>query len=61
MPPVSEAQRRWAFSQRGKSGKEGAAAREFADSDPGGELPRRVKDGKPVRKADLRYAKKPKK
>jgi hypothetical protein len=46
---VSEAQRRWAFANQDKSGKEGAAAREFADSDPGGKLPAKVQDGKPIR------------
>jgi hypothetical protein len=60
MPPVSERQRAWAHANKDKPGKEGAAAREFAASDPGGTLPTRVKDGKPVRKADRRYAKKPK-
>lgn len=55
---VSEAQRRWAFSQRDRPGKEGAAAREFAAADTGGALPERVKDGKPVSKADRRYGKK---
>lgn len=39
MPPVSEAQRRWAFANRDKPGKEGKAAREFADADTGGKLP----------------------
>ena len=41
MPPVSQAQRRWAFANKEKPGKEGAAAREFADADPGGKLPER--------------------
>ena len=49
MPPVSEAQRRWAWSNKDKGGKEGAAAKEFADADPGGKLPAQVKDGKPTR------------
>ena len=49
MPPVSEAQRRWAWANRNKGGKEGAAAKEFADADPGGKLPANVKDGKPTR------------
>jgi hypothetical protein len=44
MPPVSEAQRRWAFANKDKGGKEGAAAKEFADADPGGKLPARKKD-----------------
>lgn len=38
-PPVSEAQRRWAFANKDKGGKEGAAASEFANADPGGKLP----------------------
>ena len=42
MPPVSEAQRRWAFANKNKKGKEGKAAREFANSDPGGKLPTRL-------------------
>jgi len=44
MPPVSEAQRRWAFANKDKPGKEGAAAKEFADADPGGKLPKRKGD-----------------
>jgi hypothetical protein len=43
MPPVSEAQRRWAFANKDKGGKEGAAAKEFADADPGGKLPEKKK------------------
>lgn len=43
MPPVSQAQRRWAFANKDKPGKEGAAAREFAEADPGGKLPERKK------------------
>lgn len=43
MPPISEAQRRWAFANRDKPGKEGAAAKEFADADPGGKLPEKKK------------------
>lgn len=42
-PPVSEAQRKWAFANKNKGGKEGAAAKEFANADPGGKLPARVK------------------
>lgn len=49
MPPVSQAQRRWAFANRNKKTKEGAAAREFAEADPGGKLPEKVEGGKPVR------------
>jgi hypothetical protein len=43
MPPVSEAQRRWAWSQKDKDTKEGRAAKEFADADPGGKLPAKKK------------------
>lgn len=43
MPPVSQAQRRWAFANKDKPGKEGAAAKEFAESDPGGKLPEKKK------------------
>ena len=39
MPPVSEKQRRWAFANKDKNTKEGKAAKEFADADPGGKLP----------------------
>lgn len=39
MPPVSEAQRRWAFANEGKKTAEGRAAKEFAEADPGGKLP----------------------
>lgn len=42
MPPVSQAQRRWAWANRNKRGKLGKAAREFAKADPGGKLPARV-------------------
>jgi hypothetical protein len=44
VPPVSEAQRRWAFANKDKPGKEGAAAKEYADADPGGKLPARKSD-----------------
>lgn len=44
MPPKSESQRRWAFANKDKPGKEGKAAAEFAASDKGGKLPER-KDG----------------
>lgn len=57
MPPVSEAQRRWAFANKDKGGKEGAAAREFAESDPGGKLPERKSKTREERKAG-RYGKK---
>lgn len=43
MPPVSESQRRWAFANKDKGGKEGTAAKEFADADPGGKLPEKAK------------------
>lgn len=43
MPPVSEAQRRWAWSKKDKNTAEGRAAKEFADADPGGKLPERKK------------------
>ena len=39
MPPVSQAQRRWAFANKDKPGKEGKAAAEFAAADKGGKLP----------------------
>lgn len=41
MPPVSEAQRRWAYANRNKNTKEGKAAAEFAAADQGGKLPER--------------------
>lgn len=47
MPPVSQAQRAWAFANKDKKTAEGRAAKEFADADPGGKLPAKVKDGKP--------------
>lgn len=47
MPPRSEAQRRWAHANKDKPGKEGAAAREYAESDPGGKLPARKRKKKP--------------
>ena len=53
MPPVSQAQRGWAFANKDKGGKEGAAAKEFAESDPGGPLP-----GKKPSNADRLYSKK---
>jgi len=43
MPPESQAQRRWAWANKDKPGKEGAAAKEFAEADPGGKLPERKK------------------
>jgi hypothetical protein len=50
VPPVSQAQRRWAWANRNKPGAEGKAAKEFAEADPGGKLPEKVKEGKPVKK-----------
>ncbi len=41
MPPVSQAQRRWAFANKDKKTKEGKAAAEFAAADKGGKLPER--------------------
>ena len=46
MPPVSEAQRRWAFANKDKNTAEGRAAKEFADADQGGKLPARSKRAK---------------
>ncbi len=42
MPPVSQAQRRWAWANKDKKGPEGRAAKEYADADPGGKLPEKV-------------------
>jgi hypothetical protein len=56
MPPVSEAQRRWAWSNKDKKTPEGKAAKEFAAADPGGKLPAKVKDGRPTR-SDRWYGK----
>lgn len=59
MPAVSEAQRRWAFANMNKRGPEGRAAKEFAAADPGGKLPAKVKDGKPVKsRSEKWYGKK---
>ena len=43
MPPDSEAQRKWAWANKDKDTKEGHAAKEFAQADPGGKLPKKVK------------------
>lgn len=43
MPPVSQAQRRWAFANRDKPTREGRAAKEFAAADSGGRLPEKKK------------------
>ena len=51
MPPVSEAQRKWAFANKDKKGEEGKAAREFADADPGGKLPAKA----PKSRRDVLY------
>lgn len=57
MPPVSQKQRkamRAAAANPGVAKKMGiprSVAREFNASDPGGKLPMRVKEGKPVRGA----------
>ncbi len=48
MPPVSERQRRWAWANKDKPGKEGKAAREFAAADKGGKLPERKKKPNPL-------------
>jgi len=56
MPPVSEAQRRWAWANKNKKTKEGRAAAEFAKADQGGKLPAKVTaDGKskPARRKSL--------
>jgi hypothetical protein len=46
MPPVSEAQRRWAFANKDKNTAEGRAAVEYAAADPGGKLPKKSKGKK---------------
>ena len=46
MPPVSEAQRKWAFANRNKKGPEGRAAAEYAAADRGGKLPARAPKAK---------------
>jgi hypothetical protein len=53
VPAVSEAQRRlmfWAKAHPKASGIKPSVSKEFTDADPGGKLPARVKDGKPVTK-----------
>ena len=51
MPATSEAQRALMFAAAAKKGGVGgvsqAVGKEFANADPGGKLPARVKDGKP--------------
>ena len=56
MPPVSQAQRRWAWANKDKGGQEGKAAAEFAAADPGGKLPERV-GKKPKPKSKLGFKK----
>lgn len=59
MPAVSQAQRRWAFANKDKKTAEGRVAKEFADADPGGKLPAKVKDGKPIKsRSEKWYGKK---
>lgn len=56
MPAPSQAARRFWFAMRANpaaakaKGIKPSVVKEFTDSDPGGKLPERVKDGKPVRK-----------
>jgi hypothetical protein len=53
------------FAAAAKKGGVGGVAqsvgKDFAEADPGGKLPEHVEDGKPVSKADRRYAKRVKK
>ena len=56
MPIVSQAQRRWAWANKDKGGKEGAAAKEFAASDTGGKLPERKSTKKHHSAAERRKA-----
>lgn len=55
MPAPSEAARRFWFAMKNnpseakRKGIKPSVVKEFTDSDPGGKLPARVKDGKPVR------------
>jgi hypothetical protein len=58
MPPVSQAARRfWWWARNNpqaaehEHGIKPAMAKEFTNADPGGKLPARVHDGKPVKKA----------
>ena len=52
MPPVSHAQRRWAFGNKDKNTMEGRAAKEFAEADPGGKLPEKKKSKMYARSRD---------
>jgi hypothetical protein len=54
MPPESQAQRRWAFANKDKNTAEGRAAKEFANSDPGGKLPEKAPKSR-EEKAKARY------
>lgn len=52
MPPVSEKQRRfmrWAAANPKASGVSKKVSGDFNRADPGGKLPARVSEGKPVR------------
>jgi hypothetical protein len=52
MPPPSQAARRfwwWAKAHPKAAGVKPSVAKEFTESDKGGKLPERVKDGKPVK------------
>lgn len=51
MPPVSQAQRRWAWANKDKDTAEGRVAKEFADADPGGKLPEKKREPGSRRKA----------
>lgn len=46
MPPVSQAQRGWAYANAGKNTAEGRAAAEFVATDKPGKLPMRKKKTK---------------
>ena len=52
MPPVSQAQRRLMWAAASKKGGVGGVpqsdGKEFANADPGGKLPEKVKEGKPA-------------
>lgn len=55
MPPPSEASRRFWWAMKGNpaeakaKGIKPSVVNEFTSSDPGGKLPGRMKDGKPIR------------
>lgn len=46
MPPKSEAQRRWAYANKDKKTKEGAAARKYVKTDSKRQPPERKQKGK---------------